>query len=149
MNLIQTYVIGAVAATTGLKKEDLKIETLRFMQEEYEGLMHFESAIPRIGRLYFYCTPKTVKRLFDLTNKFSKVEQSEVYADLAVADGFGVRNGTTLLVFHVKGSLLCMYEADYYSGLGGMFFRDKEKKTGVVIEPLANYLKNILVPREE
>lgn len=49
-----------------------------------------------------------------------------------------------VLCFFSGGKLMCVYRDEVYNGVGGIFLKDSESKSGsgIVIEPFDHYLKN-------
>jgi len=69
---------------------------------------------------------------------FKYLERTDLYSDLV--NMFG-NYAPEAVAFYSGGALLVVYQAEEYSGSGGVFVRKENARSGYAIEPIAHYLQ--------
>jgi hypothetical protein len=102
-------------------------------------LNNFQGELPGdLKNRIFFVSPEKEIRLGHLWN-FEKFEKTGVYASYNDAS---YNFGSDLIFCFVAIDPFVVYEAESYSGIGGIFCkREMVTDNGFVIEPLKNYLK--------
>ncbi len=123
----------AEAIEQSLKDNDMIFFDLSY----YEHIDSFYG----LKNLQFYCSSQTEKSLDRLWN-WDKFKSTNIYGEFIDM----CQNFSEDLVFTYSSTsdVLVLKYADNYSGTGGIFVREDSFSSGVVIEPLKNFLKALL-----
>ena len=102
-----------------------------FKLEDYEG------DLPNsIKEAQFFVSSEKITKLDTLWN-YQKLINSTVYANYNDVK----HNAYNEFIFcFVVGDPFIMRESDIYAGLGGIFCKSPDMETGIIIEPLKNFL---------
>lgn len=86
----------------------------------------------------FCCLTQTEKNLSNLLD-WDKFKKTSIYGEFVDMSG---NIPTDTMFTYVSGSdVLVILEEESYFGLGGIFIRSSESRTGISIEPLKNFLR--------
>ena len=128
----QIGVCACIASHTGITKKKIIEEAENFLKlAELSSVIELAENI----KLRFAVSKETLPIGKILVLK--TFEKSALYSDIL---HFTANAYIDVVAFYERGTLLAAYGASEYTGLGGVFVRSPNSTTGIVVEPLKNYL---------
>lgn len=147
MNINQQKVASALKKHLALSRNELDPvinNSLKTNNNVFFDLSEFPRAIGKIGNCQFFVSDEKEYSLNTLLNH-DKLVKSKLYANFVDMQHNAAGDMIFCFVPIVNLSLLdpfVMREESSYGGLGGVFCKKSpEASTGIIIEPLKNYLQ--------
>jgi hypothetical protein len=112
-------------------------------QDDVTGLLRVQE-VPQLACYHFYCSP-IITRLGHELFHYDKFIKCRLYEEWLAGIGHCGENLSPCLivVFKAKSTLMVLYKATGYTGIGGMFIRQEDYcGEGWCCEPLTNWLVN-------
>jgi hypothetical protein len=136
MTIEQLNACDAISSHFGITKAVNRTKAKEYIKNVGQGPL-LELAIDE-HNIFFGSSKSTVQ--LGQAILFKTFEKTDLYADaLNLIENYEVE----FMVFNIKKTVMVMYKASVYDGIGGLFVRNSAQSTdGWAIEPIKHYLKH-------